>query len=224
MGKGQKVASSMWFIRVTAPWEHCSAKMAEVRGWVDFSGAVVGYHVGEKTEKPHIHIAVSIKSTVQQQSMGTRIRKAFGVKGAGEYSIKEWDGNTNALSYLYHDPEGKVEDYGFGLTAEFIDRLKTSNAIIQEQVKQAKEKAGFKVVEYVLDKIKDDRETNMSEHLWTRQEICECIIEAVYNKQFYYPGDFALGKYIMEIEIKQTRHVDERKCLAAGILRRLRLE
>lgn len=224
MGKSQQVASALWFIRITAPHEHCEAKITNVREWIDFSGAMVGYHIGAKTEKPHIHIALSIKSPVQQQSMGSRIRKVFGVKGASEYSIKVWDGNPNALSYLYHDAEGKVVDYGFNFTPEFITRLKETNTIIQEQVKQAKEKAGFKVVDYVMDKIAEDREKNESEHLWTKQEICECIIEAVYNKQFYYPGDFALGKYIMEIEIKQTRKVDERKALSSAILRRLRLD
>lgn len=228
MGKAQTTTSSLWFIRITAPHEHCENKVKEVREWIDFSGAMVGYHVGAKTEKPHIHIALSIKSPLQQQSLGTRIRKTFGVKGAGEYSIKVWDGNPNALSYLYHDVEGKVVDYGFKFSEEFIARLKETNSIIQEQVKQAKEKAGFKVVEYVLDKIAEQKATEGKDKRWTRTQICECIVEAVYNKQFYYPGDFAMGKYIMEIEIKQTASgadgKDERAYLASALLRRLRLE
>lgn len=224
MGKKQQVKSDKWFIRVTKPWADCSGGLAAVRQWLDFSGAMVGYHIGTKTEKPHIHIVLSIKSAIQDQSMGVRIRKTFGVSGNKEYCVTAWDGNPAAMSYLFHDDGGRVEDYGFNLTADYIERLKESNRVIQEQVKQAKEKAGFKVVEYVLDKIMSDREADSHDYLWTRQEICECIVEAVYNKQFYYPGDFALGKYIMEIEIKQTRSVDERKCLAAGILRRLRLE
>ena len=190
--------STQWFIRITAPWDHIRSKMIDVRQSIDFVGCMVGYHHGTKAGAPHAHIALRLRSELQKQSVDVRYKKLFGVDRQ-QYSSKVWDGNTKALSYLYHDPTGQVEDY-FGLSEEEIDKIKDLNTEIQKVVVENKKRASNKVVDYVLERIEESKEQ------WTRHDIADCILRAVAHGQFYEPGDFQLEKYLNEIELKQAAH------------------
>lgn len=224
MPVASKTPSNAWFVRITEPWERCEAIVESIKGWIDYSGCMVGFHVGAKTEKPHIHLALLLKSSIQKQSFDKRLVSQFALTPRTGYSSKQWDGNDGALSYLYHDESGKVENY-LGLSEERIAHLKSCNAIIQTEVSKAKEKASFKVVDYVLNLIDEEREKYGDKTIsWTSSMICDAIVMAVYDRKFYYPGDFSLGKYINEIMIKQCTDRMEVHQLASSILRRLRLD
>lgn len=192
--------SKSWYVRVTAPWEFLQQKMVVVCSWIDYEGYFAGYHIGEKTEKPHVHIALKLKSDLQKQSLDKRLKELFQVKGS-DYSSKPWDGEEDALSYMYHD--NKVEiDNQLGLSNDAIERIKARNIQVQKIVAEAKEKASCKVVEYVLTKIHE------SGTFWNIRAIAYEIWKGVHSGQFYHPGP-QYKRYIEEIYCKQCKDEEE---------------
>jgi len=191
--------SFKWFIRITAPWEHIKSKMDTIKGWIDYQGMMVGYHHGDKHGAPHAHICLSLKGELQKQSVDTRFKKLFDVSGA-TYSSKIWDGDKKAMSYLYHDPKGQVIN-DMGLTDQELTELTDLNVEIQKVVQVNKGRASHKVVEYVL---------TQADQGWSRHDIGSCILRAVAQGEFYDPGDFALERYINEIELKLNKDDQQR--------------
>lgn len=183
--------STNWFIRITAPWEHIESKIDEIRGWLDYDTMIIGLHYGEKREAPHGHICLKLKSNLQKQSVDSRFKKLYDVKGS-QYSSKVWDGDIKCMSYLYHDKKGKVINH-MNLSDLQIQELKELNNQIQKVVEENKGRASHKVVDYVL------KQANSG---WSRYDIGDCILRAVAQGEFYDPGDFALERYINEIELK----------------------
>lgn len=192
----------MWYIRITAPWEHIENKVKEMKGWVDYTGSFIGYHTGDKTKKQHAHVALKISSELQKQSLDTRMKKLFGVERS-DYSSKPWDGEDDALAYMYHDKEAKI-DNDLKLTAEQIESLKARNNDIQKIVAKAKEQASNRVVDHVLTKIRE-----AGGESWTEYEIGYAIQKAIHQGLFYDPGDFVLERYINEILCKQCQTEDQ---------------
>lgn len=203
----KSVRSNMWFFRITAPWEHIKSKVPDMMGWIDYSGCVIGYHEPDKEDPArHAHVCIVLRSTLQKQSFDSRIKKLFDVAGNAQFCNKVWDGNLGkgAVSYMFHDPKAEIQNH-IGMTDEQMATAKYANDIIQEQIKEAKEKSSHKVIDYVMNKISESGKMD-------KYEILHCIIKAVYDRQFYYPGDFQLSKYIDEIMIRQTMG-DEKELL-----------
>lgn len=212
----KQVRSKLWFIRVDGPWEHLKLKSKDVKGWIDYSGCIIGYHNGDKeVPNPHLHMCLMLRSELQKQSLDTRVKKLFGVAKGG-YSSKVWDGNLGrgAVSYLLHDPKGEIDD-SIGLTPDQWASLKLTNEVIQEEITKAKEKASHKVIDYVLEKITESGEK------WDAERIYLQIIKGVWNRMFYDPGDFQLQKYIDEILIRQCENENELTAYAYSRMMRL---
>lgn len=187
--------SMKWFIRITAPWEHIELKYKAMREWVDFNSSAIGYHIGSKTKKPHAHVALILNTDLQKQSLDVRCKKLFDVKGS-DYSSKAWDGSKKALSYLYHDKAGKV-DMGIELTEEELKEVESLVTVYNEIVTTAKEKASYKLVDYVLDAIKTSGE------LWTEKRIFEYAMKSIHSGKFHAPGQGLMERYMDEILLKQ---------------------
>lgn len=186
-----------WFVRITAPWTLLEPKVAEVKSWIDVSGVAVGYHIGGKTKKEHVHIAVQMNKELQKQSIDVRFKKLFGVKGA-DYSSKIWDGSDKVLSYLYHDPKGKVEYYKLELSAERLDAIKKTADVYSDIVKTAKEKASTRIPDLCLEAIKASGED------WTDRKICRWIVTGIAEGRWYNPGTFMIEKYVQEVALRQN--------------------
>lgn len=186
--------SKLWFIRITAPWEHIETKYTLLRGWIDYTESAIGYHIGAKTSKAHAHIAIKLTSELQKQSIDTRLKKLFDVKGS-DYSSKLWDGNPKALSYLYHDKSGKV-DIHMSLSEEQKSEIQNLVTVYDEIVTTAKAKASYKCVDVVLDAIKESGRT------WSSREIATYIFKGVRECKWHPPGSM-MDRYVDEIRIKQ---------------------
>lgn len=183
--------SKMWYIRVTGPHEFLRQKLPTIQSWIDYSGMFVGLHNPDKdNENPHCHIALKIHSEIQKQSLDTRVKKLFDVSGA-QYSSKVWDGDSRALSYMYHDEKAEIINK-LGLTDAELEELKRTNGLVQEQVELAKEKASHKILDYAVSKCN----TTMSRH-----EIGAVILRAVMDGLFHHPGPYRLVNYILEVEL-----------------------
>lgn len=184
--------SDKWYVRLTAPWEYIEERIPKMQELIWYVGCMVAYHHGDKAGAPHAHIALKIRGELQKQSVDTALRRVFGLEGKSVYSSKVWDGDHKALAYLYHDKNGRVDNY-MGLTDEEVNELRRANDIVQAAVKAAKDKASHKVIDYAIERY---------DPLWGRWDIAECILRAVAEGRFHDPGDFQLERYVNEIELR----------------------
>lgn len=201
--------SNSWFVRITAPWSFIKDRIKTIQEWIDYDGMMVGFHIASQE---HAHFAIKLKSQLQKQSFDVRFKKLFEVQGRSTYSSKVWDGDDKALSYLYHDEKGEVYNY-MNLTEDKVKQLQEANTIVQKAVKQAKEKASHKIIDYVLEQAQED---------WDAKDIGSCILRAVAKGQFHDPGDFMLERYINEIELKLCKSERDLNEVIEYRLRRLK--
>lgn len=215
------VKSDKWFFRVTLPhlairrmWEEA---MKGVK-FIDMTRCLMVGHIGEKTEKEHVHCIIELSKPLQKQSIDVRLKSVFGVSGA-DYSSKPWDGNMEhgAGSYMYHDPSA-IEVYNKGFTAEQIKHFRECNQQIQEVVTENKSRASGRCVERTLMAIKESN-TN-----WTRQQIAMRLLEDIRDDKMYECGDFVLRKYIEEIYMKQLEKDMWQQYATARVSNLVRLE
>lgn len=191
------VRSDKWFFRVTVPHEFAKSLVPRLMEWMDLDTLLIATHVGDKTENPHVHAVISLKTVLQKQSFDTRIKNIFGVKGNGQYSSKPWDGQDGACSYLFHEPTAQIIG-NRGYTEADLDRFSKLNQDVQQVVSINKERASNRHVDKVMDVIGN------SGRKWDRREILQEFILRIKAGEMYDPGDFMLKRYIEEIMIKQT--------------------
>jgi len=109
----------------------------------DYTSALAVKHKGKRGENPHFHIV--IRTSVKQQAFRVRMKNLFkDGKGNEHMSIRPWDGDSKALSYLFHEDAGdhvtpiylrkEVPD-------EFLSFLRAQNVAITAEVVKAKGKS-----------------------------------------------------------------------------------
>lgn len=203
MPTGQKI-SNMWFIRVTvghvpfkAVWQNPDRGGNVPWNFSDIVRCLVVGHVGEKTEKEHVHMVMELSKPLQKQTVDKRIKTLYGVSGA-DYSSKLWDGDmgAGAGSYMFHDPNATII-YNQGFTDEDIEQFKRLNAEVQKVVEVNKQRASGRCVERLLNHIID------SGRRWTKKEITVRLLKDIRDGVMYEPGDYVLKRYIEEIYEKQ---------------------
>lgn len=192
--------SDKWFFRVTLPHEAIRKLWSDaMKGakFIDMNRCLMVAHVGEKTEKEHVHCIIELSKVLQKQSVDVRIKSVFGVSGA-DYSSKPWDGNMEhgAGSYMYHDVSA-TEIYNKGFSDEDIGRFKQCNQQIQEVVEENKSRASGRCVERTLKLIEQ------SNRDWTRREILYQLLSDIREDKMYECGDYNLNKFMEEIYMKQ---------------------
>lgn len=197
--------SDKWFFRVTLPhlavrklWDEA---MNGVK-FIDMTRCLMVAHVGDKTEKEHVHCIIQLSKPLQKQSIDVRLKSVFGVSGA-DYSSKPWDGGMEhgAGSYLYHDPTA-FEVFIKGFTEEERIKFRECNQQVQEVVQENKSRASGRCVERTLALIKE------SDRVWKRAEIALQLLKDIRDDKMYECGDFVLRKYIEEIYMKQLSNTD----------------
>lgn len=194
------IVSDKWFVRVTLPHQAITALMnANKVSFMDHTRWLIVSHVGERTEKEHVHMLVELAQPLQKQTVDKRYKRVFGVSGA-DYSSKPWDGDmgAGAGSYLFHDPAAAVL-YKVGFTDDDIANFERLNNDIQKVVAVNKQRASGRCVDRLLASIANsDRE-------WTRQEIARQLLTDIRDGTMYEPGDYVLRRYIEEIYGKQFK-------------------
>lgn len=208
--------SKLWYIRITSPWEFIEEKIKVLREQIDTDDMMVGYHIGEKGGRPHAHIALKLKSEPQKQSLDVRLKRLFGDPPRSDYSSKIWDGNEDALAYLYHDKAGRVAPFKHLQIAD-IERLKSRNEDVQKIVAENKTRASNRMVDYALEKIKE------AGYAWNEDEILQCYVAAVQEGCFHHPGTPLLERYIVEVMIRQDTSFDNVLRMTALLKRQMKL-
>lgn len=104
-------------------------------------------HKGEQSDpNPHYHIVV--KTKIENQTFRKRMKVLFDKgKGNGHMSIKPWDGNDDAISYMLHEDPDAPFMVKKGLTEEAEARCRARNLAVKDIVAKAKDKASWKLEE-----------------------------------------------------------------------------
>ena len=132
-------------VRVQA-LEGYSEKIRALTFQEDYAALLAVRHVGNTKENPHYHIVV--RTGVNPQAFRVRMKKLFpDGKGNAHMSIVPWDGDERALSYLFHEEPDVIPHIRKGITDEFLERLRSSNAAILSEVKKSKAKASHTLLE-----------------------------------------------------------------------------
>jgi len=90
-------------------------------------------HEGRKGNNSHFHITV--KTDYKTQALRAELKKHFDLgKGNGHMSIKPWDGDSKANSYLFHERQDTPIVLNKGYTDKDITLFQKQNERIQEQI------------------------------------------------------------------------------------------
>lgn len=164
----------------------------------DYPALIAVKHLGEKGDNEHYHLV--IKTTVKAQAFRVRMKNVFDkAKGNEHMSIKNWDGNIDAISYLFHEDK---EDYKTPIIArkeisdETIEKAKRRNSEVQTKIQKAKSRASWTIEEellqlYAQQRIKPDTYTIAK----------DIVLHALRNDK-YVPNDFQLKAMSHKISFK----------------------
>jgi len=99
-----------------------------------FTRVLAVHHTGRKSDNPHYHFCLTCDYKIQ--ALRVHLKKIFNLaRGNRHLSLKTWDGNTKACSYLFHDGTDPVMVRGF--TPAEIEFFKSDNDIVQAKMVKA---------------------------------------------------------------------------------------
>lgn len=161
----------------------------------DYTSIVAMRHKGTSGENAHYHLVVATQ--VRDQAFRVRLKKLF-TEGSGNQhmSIKTWDGNIDAISYLFHeDPTGPLF-LQHNVSDETIAKARARNNEVQTKVAAAKERASWRIEEEVLSFYREN-------HLMPDQyKIARDIVLYACRHDKYVPNDFLLKAMVNKIQFK----------------------
>ena len=158
----------------------------------DVISIVIVQHEGTTKENPHYHGVV--KTTAVQQTFRKRLKTLFTKgKGNGHLSVKDWDGNHDAVAYLFHEDPNSNLLVQKGFTNEDIAKARERNLAVREQVITAKQKASWRVEELVYREC-DPRNSYTNEYLAKR------IFLVAQRTGKYAPTDFKCKQMVLRIQ------------------------
>lgn len=168
----------------------------------DYKSIIAVKHNGTSKENPHYHIVV--RTDVQQQAFRVRMRKIFDQgKGNGHMSIKQWDGNNDAISYLFHEDENTHILVQHNISDETVAQAKARNRQVVEMVQASKAKASWHLEEVVYEQLKtDDRKLD-------DQYVGKHIILAALRHGKYVPQPWHVRAMTERIQFKRLNGVEE---------------
>jgi len=199
MSRARDVKSEYWFVRITYPHDECATKIQIIELFT--TRLLCLTHVGEKNERQHIHLAMTLENAKSKQVLDKKLKDIFPVKGA-DYSSKLWDGNEKALSYMYHDNQHTVLS-NKGYTEEDLSRYKQLNADCQAVIEVNKQRAPGRNVDTIFDLFKEDTV------IPTKYQIGKEFLKLIKEGTMYEPGDFKLKAMIEEVYMRLHKSDEE---------------
>jgi len=130
-----------------------SDKLPMLSACEDYKSIIAVKHMGNKGENPHFHLVV--RTHVASQAFRVRMRKIFDQgKGNGHMSLKPWDGDNDAISYLFHEDENTAILVQHNISDETIAQAKARNRQVVAMVHASKAKASWHLEEIVYADLK----------------------------------------------------------------------
>lgn len=161
----------------------------------DYQAIVAVKHRGATGENEHYHMV--IKTQVKDQAFRVRMKKVFDKgKGNQHMSIKTWDGNIDAVSYLFHEDEDVKPIVQHNVSDETIEKARNRNREVQVKIEAAKKRASWTIEAELLEYYK---QTKRSPDIHT---IAKDIVLHALRQDKYVPNDFLLKAMATKIQFK----------------------
>lgn len=189
-------------MRVTA-LDGYAAKIAMLSANCDYQSILAVKHHGSTKENPHYHLV--IKTDVLQQAFRVRMRKVFDQgKGNKHMSIVPWDGDTRAVSYLFHEetetqPAEIILQHN--ISDETVAKAKEQNREVKALVQAAKDKAAWHLESLVYEEVKTDPVISASPMVY-ESKIGERLILSALRNGKYVPQPWHVRAMVQRIQFK----------------------
>jgi len=186
---------SGYCVRVQA-MEQYAERMRMLAQVSDYQAIVAVKHRGSTQENEHYHMV--IKTQVKEQAFRVRMKKVFDKgKGNAHMSMKAWDGNIDAISYLFHEDEEAALIVQHNVTDEIIEKARERNREVQTKIEQAKKRASWTIEEELLEHYKTSKREPSDTYT-----IAKDIVLHALRMDKYVPNDFQLKAMAHKISFK----------------------
>lgn len=117
-----------------------ATKIVAMQLQTDYQSILAVKHTGKRKDNPHYHIVV--KTNVKPQAFRVRMKNVFNdARGNEHMSIRAWDGDSKALSYLFHEESDGEPLVRHGISDKFLEEIRAQNVLISERVDKLKSKS-----------------------------------------------------------------------------------
>lgn len=190
-------------------------KMRMLSKTADYQAIVAVRHRGASGENEHYHMVV--KTQVKDQAFRVRMKKVFDKgKGNAHMSIKTWDGNIDAISYLFHEDGDARPIVQHNVSDETIEKARERNREVQTKMEEAKKRASWTIEEELLESY---RQRKVKPDLHT---IAKDIVLHALRKDKYVPNDFLLKAMASKLLFKlQEADLDREEEFAISYISRV---
>jgi len=169
----------------------------------DYKSIIAVKHKGNKGENPHFHLVV--RTHIASQAFRVRMRKIFDEgKGNGHMSIKSWDGNNDAISYLFHEDENTTLLVQHNISDEAVAQAKERNRQVVAMVQASKAKASWHLEEIVYEDYKNRPKRHYDESV-----IGQSLILAALRNGKYVPQPWHVKAMVQRIQFKLLNGFEE---------------
>jgi len=150
-------------------------------------------HQGVTKENPHFHLVV--ESTIDLQAFRKRMKKIFNLsKGNGNMSIKPWDGNEDAYSYLFHEDPNSSVLVSKNIADTTIAKAKDRNLAVQREIEQYKGKATWRAEDIVRKQLDPKRKEK-----YDHREVCALLYRACLTHGKYPPNEYKAKQMVCKL-------------------------
>jgi len=161
-----------------------------------FTRVLCVHHTGRKGDNPHYHFALTCdyKKDALRKYLKGHFTQATGNR---HLSLKDWDGDEKACSYMFHEGTEPVIRKGF--TDDQLDKFR----IINDQVKLAiKKNAPAQIVQDATEFFKDENPHHQTIFVW--------IMRRLRANGDWLPNRYQMDRWIMRIQanLKTDRQYD----------------
>jgi len=165
----------------------------------DYQAIIAVKHFGTKGENEHYHIV--IKTSVRDQAFRVRMKKVFDkAKGNEHMSIKPWDGNIDAISYLFHEDEKAEIIARHNVTDETITKARERNREVQKKIEKAKSRASWTIEEELLENYRTRIDKELK-YMSVPTIAMDIVLHALRHDK-YVPNDYQLRAMASKIQFK----------------------
>lgn len=192
-----------------APWQYYAFRVDEND---DTAATVVSFfdeercsrvlalrHNGIDGENQHIHVVMELNVPRPIDGFRQLLKRQFSCKGNKDYSLKPWDRNEKAISYMFKEGQDIVHCLGY--SEPDIERFKTMDVEVKQSIKKAKTEGMLATV------IKTAKELQKTEVL-TNRRILHIIIKYLKDHEKPYKGDWQIKNMIESVNMTLMPDVD----------------
>jgi len=179
-------------------------KIVALQLQTDYTSVLAVKHSGKNKDNPHYHIV--IKTNVKHQAFRVRMKNVFtDGKGNEHMSLRVWDGDDKALSYLFHEDPDAMPIIRHGISDTFLEVLKQLNVSVREKVAVAKTKSSHTLFEDAVKHFGDVATDVASVNRLSPVEIGTFMMLHAMRNGKYPPAAWLLKQMVIKVKFALLR-------------------